>query len=128
MLKTSLAERLGRVSAEDADRREREEHRTIDRRMHILRGGPTPCGAAGFAETPPERALRRAGYSACPMLLRGLLPEPMLGAWCAMNWRRFGGTLGVPRRCGQWCRYEHTIVMAPVVRAWQSGELRCVDG
>ncbi len=122
MLKASLAERLGRISAADADRLEAEEHRTIDRRMHLFRGA-----AIRVDETPAERALRRSGFSACPQLRRGLLPEPVFGAWCSMHWRIRRGTLDVPRNCGAWPQAEHTLVMAPQVRAFRAGAARCAE-
>jgi hypothetical protein len=119
-LRATLAERLGLVSAAEAVRREAVEHRTIDRRMHLLGGGGVRAN-----ESPVERALRRSGMSACPVLLRGLLPEPLLGSWCGMHWREARGTLDTPRRCVEWPRVEHTLVMAPRVRAMQSGRERC---
>jgi hypothetical protein len=119
LLRATLAERLGLVSAADADRREAEEHRTIDCRMHLLSGA-----AVRVDETPAERALRRSGMSACPVLLRGLLPEPMRGAWCAMHWRETRGTLETPRGCGR-AQAGHTLVLAPALRAMRSGHAMC---
>ncbi len=119
-LRASLAERLGRITAADADRLEAEERRTIDRRMHLLSGA-----AVRVDEAPVERALRRSGLSACPILRRGLLPEPLFGAWCAMDGRRFGGTIDAPRRCGRWPRVEHELVTAPQVRAFEVATVGC---
>jgi hypothetical protein len=122
MLRASFAEHLGKISAADADRRETEERRTIDRRMHLLRGG-----AVRVDETPAERAMRRSGMSGCSMLRRGLLPEPTFGSWCAMAWRAVRGTLDVPRRCGPWPPVEHTAAMAPLVRAMNAGREKCAE-
>jgi hypothetical protein len=121
MLRATLAERLGYITAADADRREAEELRTIDRRMHLLSGADVRVH-----ETAAERALRRSGISACPMLLRGLLPEPMRGAWCAMHWRETGGTLDAPRGCGR-APAGHTLVPAPTARAMRSGREMCAE-
>ena len=120
MLRATLAERLGRISAVEADRREAEESWTIDRRMHLLSGA-----AVRVSESPAERALRRSGLSACPMLLHGLLPEPLRGAWCAMHWREAGGTLDTPRRCGPWQPAGHRLETAPALRAMRSGRETC---
>lgn len=105
-LRASLAERLGRITAAEAERREDEERRTIDRRMHLLGGS-----AVRVDETPAERALRRSGVGACPLLRRGLLSEPVMGAWCWQDWRRFGGTLDAPRRCSR-APAGHSLVLA----------------
>lgn len=120
MLRASIAERLGMVTATEADRREADECRTIDRRMHLVRGA-----AVRVDETTVERALRRTGFSGCSMLRRGLLSEPWIGAWCAMHWRAVRGTLDAPRRCGWWPPAEHTVVSAPQRRAFEAGADRC---
>lgn len=119
MLKASLAERLGRVSVAEAVQREAEEYRTIDQRMHLLRGA-VPAG-----ETAAERALRRTGFSGCSMLMRGLLHQPYFGAWCAQAWRLFGGTVDAPRRCDPFPRAEHSLVTAPQVRAFRAEMVGC---
>lgn len=118
MLRASLAEHLGHISAAEAVKRESEERRTIDRRMHILR-------CVQPAETPPERALRRAGHSACSVLRRGLLPEPLFGAWCWMDWRVVGEIINAPRRCAWFQPAEHTLVTAPQRRAFEAGMVGC---
>ena len=123
MLRATLAERLGLESAADADRREEQEHRTIDRRLHLLYGN----AAARLDESPVERALRRSGLSACPMLLRGLLPEPSRGAWCEMHWRETRGMLTAARGCGP-TPAGHALVTAPALRAMRSGRETCAGG
>lgn len=119
MLRATLAERLGLVSTAEAVKREAEERRTIDRRMHLLSGS-----AVQLDELPVERALRRSGMSGCPMLLRGLLPEPLRGSWCGMHWRETGWTLDAPRRCER-APAGHTLVLAPSVRAMSRCRARC---
>ncbi|MGK3995030.1 hypothetical protein [Sorangium sp. So ce1024] len=119
MLRATLAERLGLVSAAEADRREAEEHRTIDRRMRLLSGA-----AVRVDESPVERALRRSGMSGCPVLLRGLLPEPLRGAWCDMHWRETRGMLTTAGGCGP-APAGHTLVTAPALRAMRSGRETC---
>lgn len=118
-LRASLAERLGHVTAAEAERREQEERRTVDHRMHLLRGA-----AVRVDETAAERALRRAGHSACPLLRRGLLAEPLFGAWCAQDWRRFGGAIGAPHRCSR-APAGHSLVLAKQMRAFGAGIVGC---
>lgn len=117
MLKATLAERLGRVTAADAYRSEMDEFHWID----------YPRRRVGLAdEAPVERALRRVGVTACSSIAR-TLPEPMRGAWCGTHWRETGGTLSVPRRCDPWPRAEHTLVTAPLVRAMRHESVGCLQ-
>ncbi|WP_437310084.1 hypothetical protein [Sorangium sp. So ce388] len=111
-LRVTLAERLGHISAADAQRGEDAEFWQLERPLRLGRDVP--------AETPVERALRRAGAPAgCG--LRRLMPDPQEkeceGLW-QLRWRLRG-------YCAQGTPAGHTLVMAPALRAMSSGRERC---
>lgn len=112
-LRATLAERLGHITAVDAQRGEDAEFWQLERPLRLGRDMPP--------ETPVERALRRAGAPAgCG--LRRLLPDPG-GAECD-GWRlRFwldGRCRSRPEHVG------HTLVTAPALRAMRWTDAACV--